>query len=173
MHPYGTGPGRHYPAVPGQQPYVSGHERVGNAQRTVVLELLSRAVGEGYLDLDEYEARVVKVTAGKTVAALYAVAADLPPHLRWDPMQGVPRRREDRERESAAAAAVTALALGAVSVPVSLCVGVGAVPGIIALFFAARGMRDEASRTKALTGLVLAIVGTAMSLGMVLLTLLS
>lgn len=166
MDPYG----RYHPAVPGQPPHVSGHERVGTAQRTIVLELLSKAVGEGYLDLDEYEARVVRVTEGRTVAALLVVVADLPAHLRWDPAQSMPRSRHDRQRESAATYALAGLALGAASLPLSLCFGAGGIAGVIAVVFARMGMQHEESRSKAVTGLVLGIVGIAVSIAVVFAT---
>jgi hypothetical protein len=148
-------------------------ERVGNAQRAAVLELLSRAVEEGYLDLDEYEARVTRVTEGKTIAALHAQVADLPPQFRWDPSQPLPKSRQERERDSASSMAVVSLALGAAAIPASLCFGAGGIVGIAAVFFARRGLRHEAGRSKALAGLVLGIVGIALSIGVVLLFLLS
>lgn len=168
MDPYG----RHYPVVPGQPPHVSGRERVGTAQRTVVLESLSRAVGEGYLDLDEYEVRVARVTESKTVAQLYATVADLPPQFRWDPNRA-PRNPEARARETVRSMAVAALALGATSIPLSLCFGAGGIAGVIGLVFARIGMADEESRSKAVIGLVLSIVGIALSLAVVVGTLLT
>ncbi len=160
MDPYGP----RFPA----HPQVSGYERVGTAQRTTVLELLSKAVGEGYLDLDEYEGRVVRVTESKTVAALFAVVSDLPPQFRWDPVQPVPKSRQDRRRESADTYALASLALGATSIPLSLCFGAGGIAGVIAIVFAWMGMHEEANRSKAVTGLVLSIVGIAMSIAVVI-----
>jgi hypothetical protein len=152
---------------------VSGHERVGNAQRTTVLDLLSRAVAEGYLDLDEYELRVVRVTEGKTVAQLYAVVSDLPPPFRWDPVQPMPKSKQERDRESAGSWAIASLALGAASIPTSMCLGAGGIAGIAAVILARKGLRDEASRSKAVTGMVLGIVGIAFSFAFLLMMLLS
>jgi hypothetical protein len=151
----------------------AGHERVGNAQRTTVLDLLSSAVEHGYLDLDEYEARVARVTEGKTISALYEQVADLPAQFRWDPYQPLPKGRQERERESANAMAVASLALGAAAIPTSLCFGAGGIAGIAAVFFALRGLRHDAGRGKAIAGMVLGIVGIALSIGIVLLFLLS
>jgi hypothetical protein len=150
-----------------------GEERVGNAQRGAVLDLLGRALEEGYLDLDEYEARLQRVTEGKTVAALHAQVADLPPQFRWDHNGSIPKSRQERAKESANAMAVASIALGVAAIPTSLCFGAGAIPGIAALFFARRALRQEDGRGKAITGLVLGIVGTALSIGIVLLFLLS
>ncbi len=163
MDPYGTYP-RH-PAVPGR-------ERVGHAQRTTVLDLLGRAVAEGYLDLDEYEGRVAAVSISRTVADLYAAVADLPPPFRWDPAQPMPKSRHERDRESAASMALMSVILGAVSIPTSLCVGTGGLLGLIAVVLAGKGMLDDESRTKAVAGMVLGIIGFAMSLGVVVLTVL-
>jgi hypothetical protein len=171
MDPYAN---RRYPAVPGQgYSYPSGDERVGTAQRTTVIELLSRAVGEGYLDLDEYEARVARVTEGKTVATLYTVVADLPPQFRWDPVQPMPKSRQEKERESAQSMAVASLALGAAAIPISMCFGTGGLIGLVAVFLGRRGLRDDDSRAKAITGMVLGAVSVAISLGIVLLVLMS
>jgi hypothetical protein len=138
-----------------------------------VLDLLSRAVEEGYLDLDEYEVRVVRVTEGKTISALYAQVADLPAQFRWDPSRPLPKGRQEREQDAASSMAVVSLALGAAAIPTSLCFGAGGIVGIAAIFFARRGLRDDVGRSKALAGMVLGIVGIALSIGIVLLFLLS
>ena len=164
MDPYGAFP-RH-PAVPGQ-------ERVGHAQRTTVLDLLGRAAAEGYLDLDEYEGRVAAVTVSRTVSDLYAVVGDLPPQFRWDPAQAMPKSRQDRERESAGSMALMSVILGAVSIPTSLCIGTGGLLGLLAVALARKGMLDDESRQKAVIGMVLGIIGFAMSLGVVFLTVVS
>jgi hypothetical protein len=179
MDPYGTGPRNpRHPAIPGQSGYpgmppyaagVPGHERVGTAQRTIVLELLSRAVGEGYLDLDEYEVRAARVTEGKTVSALYTAVADLPPQFRWDPNQSVPKTGRDKARESAHTMAVVSIALGAASIPLSMCLGAGGIAGIIAIVLGRLGMRDDENRSKALIGLILGLLGTISSFGFLLL----
>ncbi|WP_225947005.1 DUF1707 and DUF4190 domain-containing protein [Plantactinospora soyae] len=60
-------------------------ERVGTAQRNTVLELLSRALEEGYLDLSEYEERMTSVHTARTVGDLVRPLVDLPSQFRWDP----------------------------------------------------------------------------------------
>lgn len=158
----------------GMSPYGSqGDERVGTAQRGAVLELLGRALEEGYLDLDEYEIRLQRVTEGKTVAALQAQLADLPPQFRWVPGQAIPKSSRERAKESARTMAIASIALGAAAIPTSVCLGAGVIPGIAALLFARRALQEEEGRGKAITGLVLGIVGIALSIGIVLLVMLS
>nr|WP_239522588.1 DUF1707 domain-containing protein [Geodermatophilus sabuli] len=52
--------------------------RVSDAERAVVQERLRRAVGEGQLDLHEFDTRVQTVWAAKTRGELVRVTADLP-----------------------------------------------------------------------------------------------
>ena len=52
--------------------------RVSDAERTVVQERLRRAVGDGQLDLHEFDARVQSVWAAKTRGELVRATADLP-----------------------------------------------------------------------------------------------
>jgi hypothetical protein len=139
-------------------------ERVGNAQRAVVLDLLSRALEEGYLDLAEYEVRMAGVTEAKSVPTLFGLVADLPPQFRWDPHQPLPKSRQERERETADSASLVALILGAVSIPAAVCIGAGFFVGIAALYFGRRGLRAGGSQPKAVAGLVLGVVGMALSL---------
>jgi len=176
--PYGSGPsspGRH--PTPYGDPYPKVDERVGNAQRTTVLELLGRALEEGYLDLDEYEARLTRVTEGKTVAALHAQVADLPPQFHWDPFQPPSKARQeqkqDQDKDSASAMALASIVLGAASIPRSVCFGAGGLAGIAAVFFARKGLRHDSGRTKAIVGLALGILGIVLSIGIVLILLFS
>ena len=149
------------------------YQRVGHAQRTVVLDLLSKALEEGYLELHEYEARLVRVTEAKSVADLYGQVADLPPQLRWDPRQPMPRSREDRQRENADSAALVAFVLGLVSLPTTVCFGAGGLVGIAAVVFGGRALRLGGNRPKAIAGLVLGIIGIAVSIALVLAVMLS
>jgi hypothetical protein len=55
--------------------------RVSDAERTVVQERLRRAVGDGQLDLHEFDTRVQSVWAAKTRGELVRVTADLPEPL--------------------------------------------------------------------------------------------
>lgn len=52
--------------------------RVSDAERTVVQERLRRAVGDGQLDLHEFDTRVQAIWAAKTRGELVRVTADLP-----------------------------------------------------------------------------------------------
>jgi hypothetical protein len=165
MDPYGT-----YPRHPA--PFPHGQERVGHVQRTVVLDLLGRAAAEGYLDLDEYEGRVGAVTVSRTVSELNAVLVDLPAQFRWNPAQPVPKSPQQRERDSASSMAMVGLVLGAASIPTSMCIGTGGLLGLIAVVLARKGMHDDESRSKAVIGMVLGMIGLAMSLGVVVLTVL-
>jgi hypothetical protein len=51
-------------------------ERVGTAQRTEVLELLNRALEEGYLSLDEYEQRMRATSNAETMSQLHTQLRD-------------------------------------------------------------------------------------------------
>ena len=52
--------------------------RVSDAERAVVQERLRRAVGDGQLDLHEFDTRLQSVWAAKTRGELVRVTADLP-----------------------------------------------------------------------------------------------
>ena len=52
--------------------------RVSDVERTAVQERLRRAVGDGQLDLHEFDARVQAAWAAKTRGELVRVTADLP-----------------------------------------------------------------------------------------------
>jgi Domain of unknown function (DUF1707) len=146
--------------------YELSRERVGNAQRTVVLELLSSALEQGYLDLYEYEVRLTRVTESKVVGDLYAQVADLPEQFRWDPQQPLPKSRQEKRQESADTMGLVSLVLGAASIPTSMCFigGILAVPGV---FLSIHALKHGSDRTKARIGLVLSLVGLVMSLALV------
>ena len=77
-----------------RSPFPAAQERVGTAERGAVLDLLSRALGEGFLELGEYDSRITAVHSARTVGDLMGQVADLPPAFRWPPqpppMAGVP-----------------------------------------------------------------------------------
>jgi truncated hemoglobin YjbI len=52
--------------------------RIGDAQRTEVLNLLGQALEEVYLDLGEYDQRITAATAAETADQLVDQVADLP-----------------------------------------------------------------------------------------------
>jgi hypothetical protein len=60
-------------------------ERVGNAQRTAALDMVTRALEEGYLELPEYEQRMAVITSAKFMSELLDTQRDLPGQFRWDP----------------------------------------------------------------------------------------
>jgi hypothetical protein len=205
-------------------------ERVGTAQRNTVLELLSRALEEGYLDLSEYEERMTSVHTARTVGDLVRPLVDLPSQFRWDPRgpltPGAPAPAQVRPTQPTGwldesptwsrqpgwpgqsgrtnppgwmpqpgwtarspwagpsvspglpvppggstddghGRSVAALALGLVSLPMSICLGAGLLLGIpaIILGWPRRGGRRQSPNATA--GLVLGLVGTAVSLVMI------
>ncbi|GIJ47163.1 hypothetical protein Val02_40490 [Virgisporangium aliadipatigenens] len=146
-------------------------QRVGHAQRAAVLELLNRALEEGYLELHEYENRMPQVTQAKTVHALYAQVADLPPQFRWDPRHLPPAGAEGRRRERASNEALTSVILGAIAIPSALCVGAGGILGIVGAVFGVRALRDGANPPQAIAGIGLGLVGIALSLLVLVITL--
>jgi hypothetical protein len=157
----------------------TGSERVGDAQRTAVLDLVDRAYAEGFLDAGEHETRRVGVTGSKTVSELHAQVADLPARFRWDPARPAPANRPEPSPEagrvppSHGAMALMSLVLGVVSIPMFLCFGSGAVFGALAVIAGTRGVRDRAARKLAIAGIVLGAVGIVLGLGFVALLIFS
>jgi hypothetical protein len=146
-------------------------ERVGNQQRTQVLELLSAALEQGYLTLEEYEQRMAVVTEAKTMSVLQSQVGDLPAQFRWDP-RVAPQRPDaghgsrPHTDDNVRTFAVTALVLGIASIPLALCF-VGWLFGIAAIFFSIPGARGASGWSKALVGRVLGILGIVMSVGFI------
>ncbi|MGI5149217.1 DUF1707 SHOCT-like domain-containing protein [Plantactinospora sp. CA-294935] len=157
------------------------NERVGTAQRGTVLDLLSRALEEGYLELAEYEERMVSVQAARTVADLTRPLADLPAQFRWyphppagaataplvRPSVGRPGQagqlgQAGTERGEERDTWVAALILGIVSLPLSLCLGAGVLPGTVAILLG-RPRRGRSHQVRATIGMVLGVVGVALS----------
>ncbi|MFD2090832.1 DUF1707 SHOCT-like domain-containing protein [Blastococcus deserti] len=60
------------------EPVLPDEMRVSDAERAAVQERLRRAVGDGQLDLHDFDARVQSVWASKTRGELLRVTADLP-----------------------------------------------------------------------------------------------
>jgi hypothetical protein len=149
---------------------VPDNERVGTAQRTEVLDLLSKALEEGYLDLTEFDQRMNSVTSAKAAHQLQAQLTDLPPRFLWNagalPAPFVPATAQDPKAHTSA---VASLVLGIASVLLSVCCGVGFLFGVAAIVLSRFGMRSANDRGKAMAGLVLGCVGVAASIGMVLL----
>jgi hypothetical protein len=143
-------------------------ERVGTVHRTVVLDLLSQAVAEGYLDLNEYEQRMTVVTSAKTASVLMGQLSDLPPQFRWDPRRqqvAVRPPRPGPRTDNTQAMSGAALILGIVSIPMAMCFGVGAAFGIAAVVLSLPGVRATNGWGLALAGRILGICGIVLSLG--------
>src|SRR5687767_12719619 len=110
------------------------NERVGNAQRTHVLDLLSNALQEGYLDLPEFEQRMSIVTAAKSADELMSQLADLPLQFRWDPrtlpsppvrVLPLPPAPTKAPGPDTRTTAIASLVLAIASIPLSVCFGMG------------------------------------------------
>jgi hypothetical protein len=133
------------------------HERVATAERSEVIARLSRALDEGHLSLDEYDARVAAVGSATYATDLVAQLDDLPPEYGWRPPSAVvpsgPRRGSGR----------AALVLGILSLPTAFCV-IGGVLGIVAIVLSFRGERRK-GLSPAILGRVFGIVGLVLSLG--------
>jgi hypothetical protein len=145
------------------------NERVGTAERTTALELLSRAVAGGYLDITEYDQRIVAVHGARTVGDIVTQLRDLPQDFHWHPgREPVPVPVPVPVQPAPASGnphtlAVLALTFGIASIPLGLCVGVGAVPGIAAVLLARRVWRERREQGLAVTGAVLGLIGVAFS----------
>ena len=132
-------------------------ERVATAERSEVIGLLSRALDEGHLGLDQYDARVAAVGTATYASELVAQLSDLPPEYAWLPPTAVaPAARRTTSGRAA-------LLLGILSLPTSFCV-FGGLLGIVAIGLSFRGDRTR-GLTAALTGRVFGIVAVVMSLG--------
>src|SRR6185436_5525629 len=102
-------------------------ERVGDAQRTAALDLLTQAVEEGFLDLPEYEQRMVIVTSARVSSELVSQLGDLPARFRWDPRRALPLPRPGpampMSRATRQMLSTMALVLGSLSIPAAICYG--------------------------------------------------
>ncbi|MET9300083.1 DUF1707 domain-containing protein [Micromonospora aurantiaca] len=141
------------------------NERIGTAQRLAALEGLSKALEDGYLDLAEYEQRMMAVQSARTVNDLIAQVVDLPAQFQWNPHQMVTRQMTPPLGSGQSPKnAPLALGLGIASVPVSMCLGFGLVLGCIAIFLGRRGIKDGENYSYSLVGIVLGIAGVVLSL---------
>jgi hypothetical protein len=132
--------------------------RVGNAQRTEVIDLLSRALDEGGLPLDEYDRRVAAVGTAVYAAELTAQLEGLPARFGWSPHAFPPPVVPHPARSSGG----TALILGILSLPLSMCL-VGWIFGILAIHYSRRG--PARGFGPAMIGRVFGILGILLSLG--------
>jgi hypothetical protein len=134
-------------------------ERVGNPQRAEVIDLLTRALDDERLPLDEYDRRVAAVGAATYAAELQAQVHDLPAEYGWRPHALPAPVTPDRPVRSYAR---TTLVLGILSLPLSMCL-IGWIFGILAIRYSRLG--QPRSFGPALIGRVLGIVGILLSAG--------
>jgi hypothetical protein len=133
--------------------------RVDNAQRTEVLDLLTRALDSRSLQLAEYDRRVAAVGTANYVSELAAQLQDLSPEYVWQPHPAIPPIVPDRPVK---AYGRTALILGILSLPSSMCL-VGWIFGILAILYSRRG--SPRGFGAALIGRVFGIIGILLSIG--------
>ena len=142
-------------------------ERVGTAQRNHVLELLGRALAEGYLALDEYDERIVAASGARVRSELMAPLHDLPAQFQWDPRMltgRAPARQPEATTEANVRTLATlALVLGIMSLPLSFCL-VGWIFGGAAVIVSFPGSRRPGTRSQAVVGRVLGLMGILLSL---------
>jgi uncharacterized protein DUF1707 len=110
--------------------------RVGNAERTEVIGLLTRALDGGHLTLAEYDGRIATVSTASHVSELATPLRGLPPEFGWlPPSPGPPAAPPPAGTRSNYGR--ISLILGIVSLPLSVCF-VGWVFGILAIVYAKR-----------------------------------
>ena len=133
--------------------------RVGNAERTEVIALLTRALDSGHLALAEYDGRIAAVSIASHVSDLAVPLSGLPPEFGWlappTPPTPVapPRDTSNYGRIS--------LILGVLSVPLSVCF-LGWVLGILAIVYGTRAKSPGFSA--ALIGRVLGIISILLTI---------
>ena len=133
------------------------HERVATAERSEVISRLSRALDEGHLSLDQYDARVAAVGTATYTTDLVAQLDDLPPEYAWLPPTAVVPSAAPRGSGRAA------LVLGILALPTSFCL-IGGVLGVVAIVLSFRGDRPK-GLSPAMLGRVFGILGLVLSLG--------
>ena len=84
-HDPGPDPGSPAQPAPATTPAPELRIRIGTAEREAVVERLHAAVGEGRLDVVEFDERVAQVYVARTVGDLVPITADLPPAARSAP----------------------------------------------------------------------------------------
>lgn len=134
--------------------------RVGNAERTEVIALLTRALDGGHLTLPEYDSRIATVSTASHVSELATPLRGLPPEFGWPPPPAA-RPRTPAPSPATSNYGRISLILGIVSLPLSVCF-VGWVFGVLAIVYAKRaGGRGFSA---ALIGRVFGIVSILLTL---------
>ena len=151
------------------------NERVGTAQRQAAVELLTRALEGGYIDLVEYERRMVVVQSATFAGDIVGPMSDLPRQFQWNPHHEVapvvPPAQQHHQQVPAAdvgSKSTLSLVMGALSLPLSICFGIGLIPAVAALLLSRPGLKAHPTNTSAVVGLVLGIVGVAASVVMLI-----
>ncbi|KXK60342.1 hypothetical protein AWW66_19405 [Micromonospora rosaria] len=144
------------------------NERVGTVQRTQVLDLLSQALEQGYIDLADYERRMSLVHTATVVGDLTSQVADLPRQFHWHPQQAqmapvTPTVGVDPEKRIRTMT-LASVSLGGVALVTSICGGVGALFGVAAILLGRPGLKSARNHGLALTGIILGAVGIVFSL---------
>jgi hypothetical protein len=134
-------------------------ERVDNPQRAEVIDLLTRALDDSSLPLDEYDRRVAAVGTATYASELQAQVNDLPDEYGWRPHALAAPVVPDHPVRSYGK---TALVLGILSLPLSMCL-IGWIFGILAILYSRRGQTRTVG--PALIGRVFGIVGILLSVG--------
>ncbi|MFC7545324.1 DUF1707 domain-containing protein [Plantactinospora sp. GCM10030261] len=141
------------------------NERVGTAQRTAAADQLSKALAEGFLDLEEYDQRTVAVHSAVTVGDIVRHLADLPPRFHWDPRSSPPAVATPAapvgDRRGMATAA---LLLALMALPASICYGFGGILSLAALPLGFRALKSKEAHGMALASLLVAGFGVVSAL---------
>ncbi len=152
------------------------NERVGTAQRQAAVELLTRALEGGYIDLVEYERRMVVVQSAKFAGDIVGPMSDLPRQFQWNPHHPmapvvppmpVPQQAPDADVRSKS---TVSLVMGALSLPLALCFGLGLIPAVASFFLARPGLKAYPTNTSAVVGLILGVIGAIASVVMLIAT---
>ncbi|GAB3148000.1 hypothetical protein GCM10027290_32070 [Micromonospora sonneratiae] len=157
-----------YGVGPAGGPQVPSTERVGTAQRTAVLDLLSRALEQGYIELGEYEVRMAAIQSARTVGDLTGQTADLPHQFRWQPQHQpapVPPPASQLVTGKRNPMSQVALTLSAVSIALSICLGAGVLFGLGGIALSLPGLK--AKDTMSRIALVLGCIGTLLSVAII------
>ncbi|MDG4766085.1 DUF1707 domain-containing protein [Solwaraspora sp. WMMD406] len=136
--------------------------RVGNQQRDQVVALLNEALGEGYLDLAEYERRLTTVVSARTAGELVDQLSDLPPRFHWDASGPVPAISPTTD-PAVATRTTVALVLAIVALPIAACYGLGALGSVVAIGLSRSGRASADQRGKAMMATLLGLCGVVLS----------
>jgi len=108
--------------------------------------------------------------SSKFTSELAGLVSDLPPQFRWDPRR-LPKAVAVR-RDSVHTMTVAALVLGIVSIPMAACLG-GLLFGIAAVVLSVPGARGPERWGMAVTARVLGVIGGLLSIGVIVLFIVS